>query len=443
MRQPTTLEERIQIHELAQAQHPAPDIAQQVKRAVSTVRKWRRRGREQGRAGLVSVLGRPVRGILSSYAPLIAETLRAWRTSHPGWGPQTLHAELELAAHLQGQRLPSPAQIACFLQAQGLTRRYARHSELPPVAHPRPQAAHEEWQMDARGHDRVPEVGLVTLIDLNDCFSRVRLLSYPCLLGRQRVERHATTADYQIALRLAFMDWGLPQRLAVDHESVFYDNDSPSPFPTRWHLWLLALGISVVFGHVARPTEQGLTEQSHQLWEHQVLRGPAFAAWESLYATLRQRRDFVNWHLPCASLGERPPLVAHPQALTPLRAYRPEWEANLLDLSRVYAYLAQGRWFRRVSTVGTLSLSGQVYSLGRAWAKQQVEITFDPADQQLHFFAPKGEPIKCLPLHGVSVETLMGELGPLTGLPAFQLALPFTWEGWRLIRLFQTLGITT
>jgi hypothetical protein len=39
-----------------------------------------------------------------------------------------------------------------------------------------------------------------------------------------------------------------------------------------------------------------------------------FADWSALYHALDQRRDFLNHHLPCASLGELSPLVAHPEA---------------------------------------------------------------------------------------------------------------------------------
>jgi hypothetical protein len=172
-----------------------------------------------------------------------------------------------------------------------------------------------------------------------------------------------------------------------------------------------------------------------------VLEGQSFSDWASLYQALQQRRDFLNYHLPCATLGDVPPRVAHPEASTPRRLYQPEWEADLLDVSRIWAYLAQGRWFRRVSNVGTISLGGQVYVLGRDWARQEIEVTFDPADQHLVFHAADGKETKRLPIKGVTPEALMGEMGPLVGLPAFQLALPFTWNEWRVIRHCDTLGI--
>jgi hypothetical protein len=102
-----------------------------------------------------------------------------------------------------------------------------------------------------------------------------------------------------------------------------------------------------------------------------------------LYLALRQRRDFLNHDLPCSSLDDRPPLQAFPEAAYPQRPYRPEWEAELLDLTHIYDYLAQEQWFRLASNVGTFSLGGQVYYLGTKWKRHQLEITFEADDLKL------------------------------------------------------------
>src|SRR5205823_5348117 len=140
--------------------------------------------------------------------------------------------------------------------------------------------------------------------------------------------------------------------------AIFYDNTSRSPFPTRLHLWLVGLGGALVFSRVGRPTDQVVVERSHQTWTQQVLQGQRFADWDGLYAALRTRRDFLNQALPCVSLENLAPLVAAPHAASPQRLYRPEWEADLLQVERVYEYLAAGHWFRRVSASGTVSLGG-------------------------------------------------------------------------------------
>jgi transposase len=438
----TTLRDRATIDQLAQLGYTDSQIAVEVGWKVRTVRKWRRQAQREGRKGMASKMGRPATGALSSYPSRFRETLRAWRIDHPGWGPKTLRTELEGDESFKGQRLPSLSGIANFLKEQDLTRTYERHSELPQPESQAASAPHEEWEMDSRGQEYVPDVGVIALIDLSDEF-KVKVISYPCLVGQKRATRRPRTEDYQLVLRLAFTEWGLPDRIAVDHDSVFYDNTCKSPFPTRFHLWLLALGVDLTFGRPGQPTDQATVERSHQTWAWQALEGQTFADWDRVRAYLEQRRHFLNYRLPCRTLGDLPPLVAHPEALQPRRLYRPEWEMELLDLSRVYAYLSEGQWFRQVSQVGTACLGRQTYGLGVTWSRESVEITFDPPDRQLVFRSADGGQERRLPLQGVSTTDLMGEMGPLVNLDHFQLALPFTWDEWRVTRLCETLGGTT
>jgi transposase len=424
----TTIEERIEIVERSEKGEPIWRISRRLGWQPSTIRKWRNRGRQQGRPGLVSPMGRPKRGALSSYPAEVRETITRWREQHPGWGPDTLRAELKRHEVFASQKLPSPATISRFLKEQERAKPREKHREPPESQRQPSEQPHDVWEMDARGYQYIPNVGMITLINLNDRFSHVRLLSYPCLLGTKRVCRHANTADYQAALRLAFMTWGLPATLQVDHESVFYDNKSKSPFPTTLHLWLRALNIKLTFSRLCRPTDQGTTERSHQLWAAQVLEGQQFADWQTLYQALQNRCDFLNNHLPCASLRGQPPLGAYPTASHSGRLYRPEYEADLLNLQLVYDYLATGQWFRRVGGNGTVSLGGTTYYVSNKWQGHQLEIRFDPEKRQFLCYDEPGTLIKTLTSKEDLKEKLIGKLAPIFRLPVIQLHLPFTWE---------------
>ncbi len=329
----TTLEERIEILTECEKGKPAWRLERRIGWSQSTIYKWRLRGQREGRARLVSQMGRPKRGALSSYPAEVGDMITRWRHAHPGRGAGTIVAELRRHPYFEGRKVPSVASINRFLREQEFIPKRQKQVELPECQ-PQPNGfAHDVWEMDAQGYEFVPDVGMITLININDRVSHLRLLSYPCFLGSERVERHANTVDYQVALRLGFSQWGRPKVLQVDHESVFFDNKTKSPFPTLLHLWLLALGIQLTFGRVGRPTDQGMTERSHQLWSRQVLQGQHYADWEALYRAVQERRDFLNEHLPCAPLNRQPPLVAFPEARFSGRPYRPEYEEDMLDLA--------------------------------------------------------------------------------------------------------------
>lgn len=151
----------------------------------------------------------------------------------------------------------------------------------------------------------------------------------------------------------------------------------------------------------------------------------------------------LNQHIPSCVLQGRAPLQAYPQAAHSGRFYRPEWEAEMLDLDRVFAYLANCRWFRRVRVNGRLDLGGYDYHLGTTWRNHLLELHFDatqgcfpgqPADSTLTItFAPQG----------LTKADLMGELAHLLALPVYQLALPFTHEAWRQLEYTRILVGTT
>jgi len=201
--------------------------------------------------------------------------------------------------------------------------------------------------MDAQGIMRVEGVGKVSLISIVDVTSRLKAESYPSL-----ETTNPALPDYQLTLRRAFLTYGLPQTLTLDHGTVFYDNTTPSPFPTRLHLWLLALGVQVRFTRKRCPTDHAIIERTHQTMTAQALLGQTYPSHSALWAALDARRDVLNRHLPSQALSSKSPLEAYPQAVHSGRSYRPEWEEEFLSLEKVCAYLAQGRWFRGIRSNG-------------------------------------------------------------------------------------------
>ena len=262
--------------------------------------------------------------------------------------------------------------------------------------------------------------------------------SFPCL-----DTSHPNTLDYQLVLRRAFLRYGLPERVSLDHDSVFYDNASASPYPTTLHLWLIALGVDVRFIEQKPPAEHSVIERAHQTMNQQAVAGQVFADGSALQQSLSDRSDFLNLRFPSRSLGGQPPLVACPEAQHSGRPYRLEWEEDMLDRQRVYEYLAKGRWFRRTSSQGQFSLGAHRYSVGKRLSNQTLEIIFDSQTRELVCLSEDGSQEVRLAAQGLTKAALMGELSPLVVLPAYQVALPFSRSTWREIMMCNDLTGTT
>ncbi len=424
--QRTSFQERLDITERAAAGQSDPEIATVLGCSVWTVRKWRRLGQRRGRSGLTSKMGRPPTGPMSSFPSALRDAIMHMRQAHPGWGPDTLLAELRLDEHWQGTPLPSRSRVAALLKVTKLTRRYQHHSDLPEPKLLPEGASHDEWELDAQGSMEVDGIGNVSLITIIDVVSRLKVESYPCL-----ETTNPPLEAYQLMLRRAFLTTGLPRCISFDHGTVFYDNTSPSPFPTRLHLWLLALGIEVCFTRKRCPTDHAKIERTHQTMTLQALLGQHWPDQTALWAGLDARRAMLNQHIASRVLHGLAPLQAYPEAIHSGRSYRPEWELEMLDRDRVFQYLAKCRWFRHIKSNGCVVIGGYQYYLSTAWRDRTIELHFDPF-QGCFIGRPEGiETTITLAPQGLSKIELMGELAALVALPAYQLALPFTHEAWR------------
>lgn len=424
----TSYQQRIEIGERAAAGLRDPQIAAEIGCSVWTVRKWRRRFQRAGPQDMRSQLGRPAQGALAQTAPDIRTQIVQLRQAHPGWGAASLLDYLVCAYGLAAAELPSRARVAAFLHAHGLTRHYERHGGLPAAPSPAARQAHDEWEVDAQGAQAVTGLGAVRVINICDVVSRLKVESYPSLGA------HLDWHVYQLALRRSFSQFGLPVRITVDHDSVFYDNTSPSPFPTRLHLWLVALGIEVAFISKPPPQAHAMIERTHQTLSAQALTGQCYERLAALWYELDQRREALNARLPCRSLHREAPLTAHPAAATSPRPYRLEWEEAMLDLTQIHRLLATGRWFRQASCRGQFGLGMQRYNVGVAHAQAMLEIHFDPASLEFVAHIAGTAHAKRYPALGLTKAELMGDW-PDVALPNYQFALPFTLEDWRKLEL--------
>jgi transposase-like protein len=82
-----TQAEREQIYLLKRSGQTIQQIAQALDTSPACVRKWWRRGRDQGVLGLLErKRGRPIRGALSMFSPLVRQASLKLKREHKRWG---------------------------------------------------------------------------------------------------------------------------------------------------------------------------------------------------------------------------------------------------------------------------------------------------------------------------------------------------------------------
>ena len=430
----TTVQQRQEMARLADQGESYQSVADQAGVSFWTARKWIRQARRGGLPALVTTLGRPASGPLSSFDPLVRYVALRLKLEHKTWGAAYVVKKMGERPSLKGKRLPDPTVVWRYWRSFGdrlFPKRRPAQPKRPPGG-----VAHGVWQMDAKESVPVAGVGVVTFNQARDEFGRATVMHriHPAEQPEQRIVK-LTTAQVQQDCRIAFTEWGLPDAIQTDQASIFVDAD-PTPFPTQLTLWWVGLGIE---HHLASsPLRNGCIERGHRTLNERTLADQHFNDAEKL-----QKQVDADWHelnVECPSRAKgcdgQPPLIAHPELLVPRRPYRPEWELDSFGLERVDDYLATRTWLRTVSEVGQVSLGGQRYGLGIAWAGQTVSVSFDPEQRQYMFTQVKPEtkrgkrqpdlPPVHLDAKGLSVEEITGLPAALKDLPVRQLMLPLS-----------------
>ncbi len=402
----TSVSERNQMVDLKLQGYTLAAVARQMGWTEACVRKWWRRYRKGGRSALHPPDKRRQRGgRMSQFGAQVRQAFQVVKEAHPGWGAALARLHVALQLDVSEPDLPSLSTIEKYWRAvcPELLRPARRH----PAALPKERATevtlpHQRWQLDFKERIPVSGCGKIDVLNIRDEATPVKIAS--------RVYRvhQCLSRDVQEALRRAFSQWGLCDRLQTDRDKRFYSSTHEYPFPSILVLWLAGLGVA----HDLAPSAQanGCVERFHRTWFEHVVRGNEFASLAALQAASDRHVRYLNYELPShgRACAGRAPLVAYPGALLPRRPFCRAEERHLFSLPRVYDFLATQHWWRRVSQVGQVSLGGKRYHLSQAYAGQEVRVTCDPQTQTFPVFTAQDQFIAAIELDRLTVSSITG-----------------------------------
>jgi len=190
--------------------------------------------------------------------------------------------------------------------------------------------------------------------------------------------------EVQQTLRQVFSRWGRPQRLRVDNGTPW---GSAGDWPTDLALWLIGLGVAMIWNPPRRPQDNGVVERSQgtgKRWgEPRTCRDPD---------ELQQRLDDMDriQREVYPSIEGRSRWQAFPELPHATRSYSKAWEKRAWDVGLVLAHLADYSVTRRVDRKGQVSVYNRNHYVGKQYSGQGIYVVLDPVDQEWIFTTTEG-----------------------------------------------------
>jgi transposase InsO family protein len=253
------------------------------------------------------------------------------RDAHPAWGARKIRRRLKD----QHKSLPVASTVHAIL---------ARHDRVPPPAQP-PQyirfehpAPNDVWQMDFKGRFALGDRQMCHPLTMVDDHSRYALCLQACTNEQsETVQQH---------LEQTFRRYGLPNAFLVDN-GVPWGTCSEVRW-TKLRVWLLKLGVNVIYARPHHPQTKGKNERFHRTLKAEVLSMTTFKNARELQKAFDRWRHVYNTERPHQSLDYDVPSDRYrpsPRSL-PSKLREPEYEEGTI-VRRASAQKANFRFGKR------------------------------------------------------------------------------------------------
>ena len=187
-----------------------------------------------------------------------------------------------------------------------------------------------------------------------------------------------------------FKNHGIPDWIKVDNGRPFGDPKLELIPPLA--LWLIGLGIKVIWNRPATPQDNAKVERSQGVmgrWTEYTKCKDTFELQDRLW----KEADFHNLHFPIRRQGNKTRQELFPKLIHTGK----NWNPIDFKLNRVLIFIAKGNWGRKASSFGQIYFYGQRFSIGIKYKYQKVSIKLNPRKNCWNIFDPHGKLIKEYP----------------------------------------------
>ena len=266
----------------------------------------------------------------------VEQAILALRDAHPAWGAHKLLRCLER----DGIAPPVASTVHTILLRNGRIVP-PRGGPVQPFQRFEKEAPNQLWQMDFKGWVPLVDGTPCHPLTMVDDHSRYALCIAAC--GNQQ------NLTVQGQLELTFRRYGLPDAMFVDNGTPW--GDSSGGRWTRLGVWLLKLGVELIYSRPYHPQSRGKNERFHRTLKAEVFAFNRFHDLHDAQRSFDRWRTIYNLQRPHQALAQEVPASRYcPSArlmptTLPVVTYDEHETVRCVPLTKDYVRFA-GHWWK-------------------------------------------------------------------------------------------------
>lgn len=193
----------------------------------------------------------------------------------------------------------------------------------------------------------------------------------------------------------------MPGNIRVDNGIPW---GSQGDWPTDLALWLIGMGVNVIWNPARRPQDNGVVERSQgtgKRWgEPETCQSV-----DELQRRLEEMDRIQREVYP--SIKGQSRRAAFPSLEEIERPYSKAWEKRSWSLQAVLDYMADEHAVRKVDHRGQVSIYGRNHYVGKPYRGKDVYVFIDPVDREWVITTPEGVQLRRKPAEEITHERIL------------------------------------
>lgn len=326
-----------------------------------TGHKWIKRAQGEGLEEGIKEKSRRPKNIPKRVPEDVEREFVVLREKYPYWGARKL-----IAIYIKNREVKAPSErtVNRIIERNG----FLDESQRRVLATKRFEREHPNdlWQMDYKGEFRYGSSGNrcypLTIIDDHSRFN----------IGLEAHNR-LSWVNTKTSLEKAFRENGLPLEMLMDHGGLWYATQSRYLPWTQLSVWIMMLGIKIIYSGIRHPQTQGKIERYHRTLKYDLIKRSQFSTIDEIQTGFDVFREEYNNVRPHEAILME----------VPSKRYK---RSNRIYTGRITEIeYPEGSQVRKLNSCGVLRYKGRQWFISEALPEQRVMLLDKDPEVEVYF----------------------------------------------------------